>query len=44
MAHKLKLADPDTIWGYVQTLKVKERGSPPRVTDRASFENWLSGH
>lgn len=40
--HKVKLADPDTIQGYVQTIKAQGRGSPPGVLDRASFDAWLS--
>lgn len=46
--HLLRLAarcgfvDPDTMWGYLQTLHGKHRGMPNGVKDRLSFDNWLS--
>jgi hypothetical protein len=42
LVYKLKLADPNAIWGYVQTLKTHARGSPPGVWDRPSFDTWLN--
>ncbi|UPK75999.1 hypothetical protein MU582_05005 [Nocardioidaceae bacterium SCSIO 66511] len=41
VAHKQGWVDSDTLWGYVQTLRTAQRGSPPRVHDRASMEKWL---
>lgn len=41
LAFKAKIVDPDTLWGYVQTLKTARRKSPPGVSDRASFDAWL---
>lgn len=47
--HLLKVArrqtwiDADTLWGYVLTLEAAERGTPPGVWDRSSFDKWLSG-
>jgi hypothetical protein len=32
----------DTLWGYLQTLKSHQRGAPPGVSDRLSFDKWLS--
>jgi predicted nucleic acid-binding protein len=42
LVYKLKLADPNALWGYVQTLKTHDRGGPPGVWDRPSFDTWLS--
>jgi predicted nucleic acid-binding protein len=45
--HLLKVAyrkgwlDADAFWGYVQTLIGHDRGAPPGVRDRASFNKWL---
>jgi hypothetical protein len=41
IAHRRKWIDPDTLWGYVQTLKVHNRGTPPGVRDRTAFDKWL---
>lgn len=34
--------DTDTLWGYIQTLGRNDRGRPPGVTDRATFDKWLA--
>lgn len=44
MARRAGLVDDDTLWGYVQTLKGQDRGTPPGVRDRKSFDNWLAGN
>jgi hypothetical protein len=41
LAHRKKWIDADTLWGYVQTLSVNDRGTPPGVRDRAAFDKWL---
>jgi predicted nucleic acid-binding protein len=41
MAGRCNFVDPDTLWGYVQTLRSKKRGAPRGVRDRASFDKWL---
>ena len=41
LAHRKKWIDADTLWGYVQTLRVNDRGTPPGVRDRAAFDKWL---
>jgi predicted nucleic acid-binding protein len=41
VAGRLGWVDRDTLWGYVQTLRRLKRGSPPGVSDRASFDKWL---
>ena len=41
LAHRRKWIDADTLWGYVQTLKVHNRGTPPGVRDRTAFDKWL---
>ena len=41
LAHRRKWIHADTLWGYVQTLKVHNRGTPPGVRDRAAFDKWL---
>lgn len=38
---RAKLIDPDTLWGYLQTLRGLGRGGPDGVHDRRSFELWL---
>lgn len=43
MAWKMGRVDPDTLWGYVQTLGRQSRGTPPGVTDRSTFDKWLQG-
>jgi predicted nucleic acid-binding protein len=43
LIHRVKLADPDTLWGYVQTLHSLGRGSPPGVHDRRTFDVWVDG-
>jgi predicted nucleic acid-binding protein len=42
VAHRAALLDADTLWGYIQTLEAHERGVPPGVWDRPSFDMWLS--
>jgi predicted nucleic acid-binding protein len=42
VAHRKSWLDADTFWGYVLTLEGHERGTPPGVWDRASFDKWLS--
>lgn len=41
VAHRKKWIDADTLWGYLQTLEVNDRGTPPGVRDRAAFDKWL---
>ncbi len=41
LAHRKTWIDADTFWGYLQTLRVNGRGTPPGVLDRASFDKWL---
>ncbi|MBO3089427.1 hypothetical protein [Cellulomonas dongxiuzhuiae] len=41
LAGRIKLVDPDTLWGYLQTLRGLRRGGPFGVHDRASFDTWL---
>ena len=41
LAHRRKWIHADTLWGYVQTLKVHNRGTPPGVRDRTAFDKWL---
>ena len=41
LAHRKEWIDADTLWGYVQTLRVNDRGTPPGVRDRAAFDKWL---
>jgi predicted nucleic acid-binding protein len=41
VAHRQGWLDADTLWGYVQTLQGKDRGAPPGVRDRPSFDKWL---
>jgi hypothetical protein len=41
LAHRKKWIDADTLWGYVQTLGVNDRGTPLGVRDRAAFDKWL---
>jgi hypothetical protein len=36
------LADADSVWGYVQVLRARKRGGPRGVTDRPSFDKWLT--
>jgi predicted nucleic acid-binding protein len=38
---RIKLIDPDALWGYVQTLRGLGRGGPEGVYDRRSFDQWL---
>lgn len=42
VASRQQWVDTDTLWGYVRTLGSNNRGSPPDVTDRASFDKWLT--
>lgn len=35
------LIDRPTLWGYVQTLRANQRGTPPGVHDVASLDKWL---
>jgi predicted nucleic acid-binding protein len=41
LAARVKLVDPDTLWGYLVTLRQNGRGRPMTVHDRASFERWI---
>lgn len=41
LAGRIKLVDPDALWGYLQTLRALGRGGPAAVHDRPSFEVWL---
>ena len=41
LAHRKKWIDADTLWGYVLTLRVNDRGTPPGVQDRTDFDKWL---
>jgi predicted nucleic acid-binding protein len=42
LAHQQGWLDADTLWGYVQTLQGHDRGAPPGVVDRMSFDKWLN--
>lgn len=42
VAYRQGWIDADTFWGYAQTLKGHDRGMPPGVRDRLSFDKWLS--
>lgn len=42
LAVRTNLADADAVWGYVQILRARRRGSPPGVSDRPSFDKWLA--
>jgi predicted nucleic acid-binding protein len=42
LAHRKEWVDADTLWGYMQTLKAQDRGAPPGVRDRTSFDKWLA--
>jgi predicted nucleic acid-binding protein len=42
VAYKTSWVDADTLWGYVQTLRGQRRGAPDGVTDRPSFDKWVS--
>ncbi len=41
MAHRQAWIDADTLWGYVQTLRMHQRSLPRGVHDRPSFDKWL---
>lgn len=41
LATRVGLVDENTVWGYIQTLGSLERGQPPGVHDRPSFELWI---
>jgi len=41
LAGRIKIVDPDALWGYVQLLRALGRGGPSEVRDRRSFEVWL---
>ncbi|TDC77004.1 hypothetical protein [Actinomadura sp. 7K507] len=43
LAGHVKYVDADTLWAYIQTLRDHGRGRPPRVHDRTSFDQWLTG-
>ncbi|WP_020669645.1 hypothetical protein [Amycolatopsis nigrescens] len=34
--------DRDTLWSYLRTLRQQDRGGPPGVTDRGSFDRWIA--
>ena len=42
VAARTSLVDHDTLWGYLLTLRSEKRGSPRLVTDRPSFDRWLT--
>jgi predicted nucleic acid-binding protein len=42
LAYRKGWVDADTLWGYVQTLRTRNRGAPRGVSDRPSFDKWLS--
>lgn len=42
LAARSNFVDPDTLWSYVLILRRKGRHRPLGVTDRASFDAWLS--
>lgn len=35
------MVDSATLWGYIQSLRSANRGSPPGAYDRLGFERWL---
>ncbi len=41
LSGRVKLIDPDALWGYLQTLRELGRGNPPGVLSHSSFEAWL---
>jgi predicted nucleic acid-binding protein len=41
LADRKTWIDAGTLWGYVQTLRANDRGTPPGVRDRADFDKWL---
>lgn len=41
VAYRQGWVGPDTQWGYIQTLRRQDRGSPPGVSNRTSFDEWL---
>jgi len=41
LTRHVKMVDPDTLWGYVQTLQGLERGSPSGVHNRRTFDVWV---
>ncbi|OHV39165.1 MULTISPECIES: hypothetical protein [Pseudofrankia] len=41
VAVRAGLVEPDTMWGYLQTLRIHQRGGPPGVTDRPAFDKWI---
>jgi predicted nucleic acid-binding protein len=43
VAAKYSFVDRPTLWGYLQTLRAKQRGGPRGVTDRATFDKWIDG-
>ncbi len=44
LAHKFKMIDENTLWGYIGTLHDHDRGTPPEVHShsRPSFDKWLA--
>jgi hypothetical protein len=42
IAYRRSWLDADALWGYVQTLGGQGRGRPRGVSDRVSFDKWLS--
>lgn len=42
LAAKATFVDRDTLWGYVQTLKAQDRGTPSGVRSRPSFDAWVT--
>jgi predicted nucleic acid-binding protein len=42
VAAREEFVEPDTLWGYVEKLRLHHRGHPPGVTDRPTFDKWLT--
>lgn len=42
IAYRASWVDVDTLWGYLQTLRGQRRGTPRGVSDRPSFDKWIS--
>lgn len=42
LAGRIKLIDPDALWGYLRTLRALGRGGPGGVDNGLSFERWLA--
>ncbi|SNQ47127.1 conserved hypothetical protein [Frankia canadensis] len=42
LAGRKPLVDANALWGYTETLRGQNRGTPPGVFDRPSFDRWLT--